>query len=1020
MQSPTGAGRASGRPRLVSGSVVASRYVVEEFLGEGGGGQVYRALDRELDREVAIKLLHAHRARSPEAIARMRRETALAQTITDSSVCRVHDFGMGRVATPDDARPVDEFETVAYLSMELLRGETLARHVERSGPLEPAMVVSIGRQIARALRSAHRVGVIHGDVKPSNVMLVSSDDPEMSQRVVLTDFGLSRVEALDPAPPAAAPENGATSREPDPSSSIAGTPLCLAPEQVLGQPLTRATDVYSFGVVLYHLSSAAWPFEGRSRVGVALARLEQDPMPLLARQPSLANEPVLCSLVESCLQREPECRPEDMDEVLDRLETCLTGAGTEGSSGRVTGSTIRRVSPATLGAIVVTVVVLGLGLVAVLQPLPERRGGGTAAADALPGIPALPAFEPRGPTPEELLPSSSEGRNHWRRGLAALDAGDPSTAVRELSAAREATEGSNAMVWIELSRAWEMAGNERLALEAAEEAFALRDELPRGGQLLAEARLRIAQSDWSRAAVVLRALWEFYPDRGRFGYELAGVLDRDGRLEEAREVIGQVRERLGRDSAHLDLRESLVEYHLGDYTRSAELARSAAVLARASGARLLEAEAFDLEALTRSQTDTALHDVETLLSEAEQAFREVGHLAKVAAVNRRQGHIARRQGAFEVAERHYRAARSLAQESEDPATYAGATGDLALLFDVRGAIEDSLELKLEVLANYEERGVRQGAAITQENIGISLFKLGRLDEAMASMRAAEAEYVDLGDRIGIAWAPYHQGRLWSAMGRLELARRSFDLARAAASENEDETLEFFVRHEEAELDWMHARFESALEINRECAARYLAADQTRDRADADLQAARILASSMRWQDSVALAQQALDAYSGLGVEQGVVESRAVLLLGLLEVGQSSSARAQLEQLEAEGTEHGVARLRAAGAAAVARRRLELEVAPASGVGGAAARLDALRREATDLGLQPLAAELGLLRLSVQWDPALGVELREQATALDLLFIVDGLDALVSTTGVTDPARSSSQSRVRGADVGAAL
>ena len=1007
MSSPHKPAEPAGRPRLAPGSVVASRYVVEELLGEGGGGQVYRALDRELERQVAIKVLHAHRARSPQAIARMRSETALAQTITDRSVCRVYDFGMGRVlpagtegATVDadgDEHGWGE-ENFPYLSMELLQGETLSQRIERDGPLDPATASRVASAIAGALRSAHRAGVIHGDVKPSNVMLVDAGGRgEESPRVVLTDFGLSQSEAMSPTEADLEPDDPSSdTASADSSSSIAGTPLCLAPEQVLGQPLTRATDVYSFGVVLYHLLTGAWPFDGRSRVAVAMARLESEPVPLLERQSGLASHQGLVALVGDCLQRDPSGRPADLDAVLQRLEERPSAAPLGAAPLRV-----RRLAVVALG-------VLALMLAFLLWLRSGDSAGGVAlnagAGDGV-AFPALPAFEPRPPTLDSLSPTAAGAQARWQAGLAALDDGDPTTAIRELTVASDLTDGTNALVWIELSRAWELAGNQRQALEAAQQAFALREGLPRGEQLLAEAQLRIAESDWERAATVLRALWEFYPEQSRYGYELAGVLDRNGRLEEALQVVREVRARFGRESAHLDLRESLIEYHLGDYDRSAELARAAAAQARALGSRLLEAEAFDLEALTRSQTSQDFEEVESLLREAEQAFRDVGHLAKVAAVNRRLGHVARRRGDFDDAERHYRAARSLAQESEDPSTFAGATGDLAILLDSRGEIETALGLKREVLVNYEERGIRQGAAITQENIGISLFKLGRLEEAMAVMRAAEAEYEALGDRIGIAWAPYYQGRAWSAMGRLELAQRSLDLATAAARQGDDAGLASYVVYEEAELAWMRGEYETALALNRECAEIYRAAEQARDVADADLQAARILGSMAKWPEAIEFSHGALEGYAELGVEQGVVESRAVLVLALAATEQWAEAREQHSLLEEHETEHGVARLRAGAVAAAMRVALSAGAARTELAGQARSELDALRREALDLGLVPLAAEIGALRLDVEPSPDLEAELRKLSRDRDLRFVLDQLPSLTGSLGVTDRSRA---------------
>ncbi|NOU29684.1 MAG: protein kinase [Polyangiaceae bacterium] len=215
---------------------LAGRYEVKGVLGSGGMGTVYRALDVELDEQIALKVLHRETELSRDASMRFRREVKLARRVTHPNVARTYDLG--------------EHQGTRFLTMELIAGESLAdRARERLALPEVLRIVD---EVARGLAAAHAVGVVHRDLKPDNVMLAG-------ERVVITDFGIAR---------GTEPQEALKT-----SGNIVGTPAYMAPEQVEGAELDGRCDVFALGVLFFELVTGALPFKGSSALVVATARL---------------------------------------------------------------------------------------------------------------------------------------------------------------------------------------------------------------------------------------------------------------------------------------------------------------------------------------------------------------------------------------------------------------------------------------------------------------------------------------------------------------------------------------------------------------------------------------------------------------------------------------------------------------------------------------------------------------------------------------------------------------------------
>lgn len=242
--------------RLAPGTLLAGRYRIRRLLGGGGMGDVYEADDAELGAPVALKTLRA--ARDERSLERFRREILLARKVTHPNVCRIFDLGWHETDTG----------RIAFLTMELLAGETLEERIRRDGRRTPAETLRVLGDVAAGLDAAHRAGVVHRDLKCANVMLVPVESG--GERAVVTDFGL-----------ATGRWGGSGPRLTD-ILEIVGTPDYMAPEQVEGGAVGPATDVYALGIVAYEALSGRLPFDGATPMSRAVRRLSEDPAPLLA------------------------------------------------------------------------------------------------------------------------------------------------------------------------------------------------------------------------------------------------------------------------------------------------------------------------------------------------------------------------------------------------------------------------------------------------------------------------------------------------------------------------------------------------------------------------------------------------------------------------------------------------------------------------------------------------------------------------------------------------------------------
>ena len=224
------------------GRTLDEKYIVEERLGAGGMGAVYRARHLSMDRPVAIKFLHQRFVEDEAARSRFQTEARTAVKLRHANAVSVTDFGQTA-------------EGVIYIVMELLEGRTLREILTREAPLETARAISLMLQTSAAVAAAHEAGIIHRDLKPSNILVTQSADQPAVVKVL--DFGIATFTPDD--------DDDVT----PPTNSVIGTPRYMSPEQYNGNELTPATDVYSLGVILYEMLAGMAPFTGSTPEEIA-------------------------------------------------------------------------------------------------------------------------------------------------------------------------------------------------------------------------------------------------------------------------------------------------------------------------------------------------------------------------------------------------------------------------------------------------------------------------------------------------------------------------------------------------------------------------------------------------------------------------------------------------------------------------------------------------------------------------------------------------------------------------------
>lgn len=302
----SGARRKLEKANLLVGQVLDGKYRLDETVGVGGMGAVYRATRLKIGDEVAVKILHPEKVEEQSA-DRFRREAQMAARLKHPNAVTIFDFDVSEGG-------------LLYLVMELVAGESLRRIIRLQGALAPQTVAVVAEQVCAALDEAHRQGIIHRDIKPDNIIVNAM--PNGFLRVKVLDFGLAKLFNI-------------TTSDLTQPGVVMGTPRYMSPEQCMGEEIDGRSDIYSFGVVLYEMLVGAAPFDAPTSTGIAVQHVTKQPPPPRSLNPNVP--PPVETVVMRSLQKQKEARQQTAAALAQELHGAVHGTSSGASQPHFSG-----------------------------------------------------------------------------------------------------------------------------------------------------------------------------------------------------------------------------------------------------------------------------------------------------------------------------------------------------------------------------------------------------------------------------------------------------------------------------------------------------------------------------------------------------------------------------------------------------------------------------------------------------------------------------------------------------------
>ncbi len=994
------------------GELVAGRYRIDRFIAKGGMGEVYEAFDTALGDSVALKTVRPDVAADELALERFKREIHLARQVTHRNVCRIHDLGSHPSESPVAALyPRGE---ILFVTMELLRGETLAERLTRLGPLSEEEALPLVRQMTSALDAAHRAGVVHRDFKCANVVLEAADGGEV--RVVVTDFGLAR---------ASRAESGATLTV---VGAVMGSPAYMAPEQVDGSGTTPSVDIYALGVVIFEMVTGRLPFKGESPLSTAVKRLTEAPPRPSEVKPGL--QPRWDEAILRCLARKAEDRFSSAGDVLSALDPSPIAAAL--GTARVTRR--RLVLAVTAGFLVALALVANfyvwrqrainqegrLEAPKVARPAVAVLGLKNVTADRQldwlsTGLPEMLATELSAGDAVRLIPGENVARAQLELGLepgatwgadtlervrknlgtdyvvtgayTAIGTGAGGQLRLDLRLQDTVTAGNSTAVAVSGPReaVFQLVGQagaklrEALHLEAGSARWTTTN--PEAARLYAEGVEKLRRFDAQGASELLQQAVVVDARDPRAYSALANAYSALGYVEKARSAARQAVEL----SAPLDEneRQEVRAQYLevgGDWTeavrawseiwrRQPDNLEYGLKLAQALTAAGEPARALDVARVLRRLPSAAADDVRIYFAEASaagalgQSRQQQQAAAKAAEVAGAQGArllraralllegwALRNMGKPEQAQGVTSEAEGLYQQAGDASGVAKARVQRASLLYDQGDLGTARKTFDLALATYRELGDKGNEAQALNNLALVLKQQGDVKAALDLYQRSRALSVETGNRVGVASAENN-------IGAIDLERGDLSGALAAFERSVDLARQVHDRSQEA-----NALYNVAVTLRK---LGRLAEAETRHR-------------------------QALELRRQIGQPFGEAASLTDLAAVQLDRGDLKGAAATYEQAEALAKKTGNRRFEAYALAGLAQVRLE-----AGDLEGA----ETLHRQALqlrqELGLASSAAESQLALAVVDLEGGRFAAAEQLAAAAQQTFAAEGAADLVA-------------------------